>query len=183
MTTLQSSTHKFQKNQWLEAVKTAGCGLALALGLHTFVAEVRYIPSESMTPTLQVGDRLIIEKLSYRIYAPQRRDIVVFKAPPKLEAQHFHGTLIKRIVGIPGDVVAVEQGRVYVNGEAITEPYVHTPANYSYGPVTIPSDQYFVLGDNRTHSYDSHFWGFLPRQNIIGRTIFRFTPLQHLQVF
>ena len=175
MTMLQT---RRASHQWLEAAKTAGCGLAFALGLHTFVAQVRYIPSESMVPTLQVGDRLIVEKLSYHFHAPQRGDIVVFKAPPELG----HRDLIKRIVGVPGDVIAVRNGRLYLNGQVQQEAYVQASARYSYGPVRVPVDRFFVLGDNRNHSYDSHFWGFLPRRDIVGHAVVRFYPLPHFSL-
>lgn len=185
MTILQSAptNRRSNPNEWWEATKTAICGLLIAAGVHTFVAEVRYIPSESMVPTLQVGDRLIVEKLSYRLHSPQRGDIVVFKAPPELKARNLNDDLIKRVIGLPGDVVAVSNGEVYINGQAIAEPYMQVSANYGYGPVKIPADSYFVLGDNRNHSYDSHLWGFLPREAIIGRAIFRFSPLNHSQFF
>ncbi|UIE40367.1 signal peptidase I [Leptodesmis sichuanensis A121] len=162
--------------EWLTATKTVGVGLFIALGLHA-LAEVRSIPSESMTPTLQVGDRLILEKISYHFHAPQRGDIIVFKAPPDLTIQNIHDDFVKRIIGLPGEVVAVKHGRVYVNGSAIVEPYIQASPTYNYGPVTVPGNQYFVLGDNRNHSYDSHFWGFVPSQNIIGHGVLRLSPL------
>ena len=172
---LTRSTHL---NSWLSAAKTVGIGLALAFGFHTFVAEVRYIPSESMQPTLAVGDRLIVEKLSYNFHPPRRGDIVVFKAPAALVKQTLKEDLIKRVVGLPGDVIEVKQGKVYVDGNALSEPYEAEQPNYGYGPVTIPSNQYFVLGDNRNHSYDSHYWGFISQKEIIGHAAFRFSPVR-----
>ncbi len=177
MTTLQRTS---RKNEWWEATKTAVCGLAIAAGFHTFVAEVRYIPSESMTPTLQVGDRIIVEKLSYRLRSPQRGDIVVFSATPELRSQNLKDDLIKRIIGLPGDTIVIQSGKLFVNGKPITEPYLQDPPNYDYGPAKVPQNQYFVLGDNRNHSYDSHLWGFLPRQNLIGHAAFRFYPPNRL---
>jgi signal peptidase I len=161
-----------RSNEWLIATKTVGVGLLIAAGLHA-IAEVRYTPSESMMPTLQVGDRLIMEKVSYLVHDPQRGDIIVFKAPPALTAQNIHDDFTKRIIGLPGDVVAVKDGQVWVNGRAIAEPYLQSLPTYNYGPVTIPAGQYFVLGDNRNHSYDSHFWGFVPRRSLIGRVVVR----------
>jgi len=161
-----------RSREWFAATKTVGLGLLITLGLHT-IAEVRYTPSESMMPTLQVGDRLIIEKVSYRFRPPQRGDIIVFKAPPALIAQNIHDDFTKRVIGLPGDGIAIKNGQVYVNGSAIAEPYIQTSPTYNYGPVTVPSDQYFVLGDNRNHSYDSHFWGFVPRRNIMGHVVLR----------
>lgn len=173
-------TKPTSRTSWWEATKTVGVGLLLALGVHTYVAQLRSIPSESMVPTLEVGDRLIVEKLSYDFHLPHRGDIVVFKAPPALVEQSLKGDLIKRIIAVPGDVVAVKEGQVYVNGTAVPEPYVAESAEYGYGPVTVPEDQYFVLGDNRNHSYDSHFWGFVPRKDIIGRAVFRLAPISQV---
>lgn len=178
MTVLPSS-HRQSASRWLAAVKTVGLGLALALGFHTFVAELRFIPSESMSPTLAVGDRLIVEKLSYDIHPPRRGDIVVFKAPPELVERTLKDDFIKRVIGVPGDVVAIKQGKVYVNGNELSEPYLAERPSYGYGPATVPADQYFVLGDNRNHSYDSHAWGFVPQNNIVGHAVFRLAPIAH----
>jgi signal peptidase I len=173
MTTLRPAPHK---NQWWEATKTAICGLAIAAGSHTFVAEVRYIPSESMTPTLQVGDRIIIEKLSYRFRAPQRGNIVVFRATSELRSRNLKDDLIKRIIGLPGDTILIQSGKLFINDKQVAEAYLQDLPDYNYGPATVPQDQYFVLGDNRSHSYDSHLWGFLPRQSLVGRATLRFYP-------
>jgi len=154
----------------------------MALGIHTFMAELRYIPSESMEPTLEVGDRLLVEKLSYRFHLPQRDDLVVFKAPPALIAQNLHDDLIKRVVGLPGDIVQIRHGQTMINGKVITEPYMKEPLTYDYGPITIPKQQYFVLGDNRNYSYDSRLWGFVPQQNIVGHAFIRIYPLTRFRV-
>ncbi|MBW4440379.1 MAG: signal peptidase I [Plectolyngbya sp. WJT66-NPBG17] len=180
MTTLEPTT---RRNEWWEATKTAICGLAIAAGFHAFVAEVRYIPSESMTPTLQVGDRIVIEKLSYRLRSPQRGDIVVFRATPELRSQNLNDDLIKRIIGLPGDMIAVQSGKLSINDKQVAESYLQAAPDYNYGPVTVPQNQYFVLGDNRNHSYDSHLWGFLPKQNIMGHMAFRFHPLSRVNMF
>ena len=182
MTTLHSTRpRKDTPNPWIDSAKTVAVGLLMALGIHTFVAELRYIPSASMEPTLEVGDRLLVEKLSYRFHPPQRNDLVVFKAPPELKAQNLHDDLIKRVVGLPGDVVQIHDGQTLINGKVIAEPYVKEEATYNYGPVTVPQHQYFVLGDNRNHSYDSHLWGVVPERDIVGRAVLRIYPLTHFQ--
>ncbi|WP_071455904.1 signal peptidase I [Gloeomargarita lithophora] len=170
------SEKQASENSLVEWVKTIGVSLLLAFGIRTFVAEARYIPSESMLPTLQVNDRLIIDKVTYDFRTPERGEIVVFQPTSALKEQGFKDAFIKRIVGLPGDQVAVKKGTVYVNGQPLQENYLAGPPDYEYGPVVVPPDSYLVLGDNRNHSFDSHFWGFVPRQNIIGRAAVRFWP-------
>lgn len=176
----QRPDHKSGKpaneNSVVEWVKTIGVSLLLAFGIRTFVAEARYIPSESMLPTLQVNDRLIIDKVTYDFRTPERGEIVVFQPTLALQEQGFKDAFIKRIVGLPGEQVQVKKGTVFVNGQPLQESYLAAPPDYEYGPVMVPPDSYLVLGDNRNHSFDSHFWGFVPRQNIIGRAAVRFWP-------
>ncbi|HEY9875256.1 MAG TPA: signal peptidase I [Candidatus Obscuribacterales bacterium] len=167
-------------NAWVEALKTIGLSAVLAFGIRSFVAEARYIPSGSMLPTLQINDRLIIDKLSYRFKSPVRGDIVVFAPTEALEKQNFHDAFIKRVIGTPGDKVEVKGGRVYVKDQPLKEKYIEEEPNYNWGPVTVPPDSYLVLGDNRNNSYDSHYWGFVPREKIIGRAIVRFWPMNRV---
>ena len=167
----------------LEGFKTIVVSAVLALGIRTFVAEARYIPSGSMLPTLQINDRLIIDKISYDFTSPQRGDIVVFNPTPTLQSQDFHDAFIKRVIGLPGDKVAVKGKQVYVNDVPLTENYIEAPPDYQWGPVIVPPLSYLVLGDNRNNSYDSHYWGFVPRNDIIGRAIFRFWPLNRIGEF
>jgi signal peptidase I len=148
----------------------------LALSIRTFVAEARFIPSSSMEPTLQIDDRLIIDKLRYRFKSPQRGDVIVFNPTEALQAQRFKDALIKRIIGMPGDTIVIQGGKVLINGTAIQEPYIAEAPAYTYGPTTVPAGTYFVLGDNRNNAYDSHYWGFVPRENIIGQATKRFWP-------
>jgi signal peptidase I len=164
------------ENFWLESIKTLGTAAILAFGIRTFVAEARYIPSASMQPTLQINDRLIIEKISYHFQQPARGDVVVFEPTDALIQQNFKDAFIKRIIGLPGDQVEVNNGIVYVNSEALKENYIQDQPDYQYGPVVVPDGQYLVLGDNRNNSYDSHFWGFVPKDKLIGNAVFRFWP-------
>ncbi|WP_035984668.1 signal peptidase I [Leptolyngbya sp. KIOST-1] len=160
-----------------ETIETVGLSVLLAFGLRTFVAEARYIPSESMLPTLEINDRLIIDKLSYDFGQPQRGDIVVFRPPAALGQTD---AFIKRLVALPSDVVEVKDGQLFINGEPQYEPYIAAQPDYEYGPVTVPPNSYLVLGDNRNRSFDSHAWGFLPEDHLIGRAVFRFWPLDRL---
>ena len=151
-----------QENPWIELLKTVTMAGVLALGIRTFVAEARYIPSGSMEPTLEINDRLIIEKISYRLKNPERGDVVVFSPTETLQQQNFKDAFIKRVIGLPGDTVEVKGGRVFVNDQPLREKYIEDEPEYNYGPVVVPADQYLVLGDNRNNSYDSHYWGFCP---------------------
>ncbi len=175
-----SESPEQEENLVLEIIKTIGVAIFLSFNIRTFVAEARWIPSSSMEPTLQINDRLIIEKMSYRFNEPERGDIIVFNATEALQAENFDEAFIKRIIGIPGDTVSVRNGQVTVNGNIIEEEYIKEAPNYDYGPVTVPEDEYLVLGDNRNNSYDSHFWGFVPDDKIVGRAFVRFWPPQRL---
>ncbi len=168
--------------QWGENIKILILALGLAFLIRTFIAEPRYIPSESMLPTLEIGDRLIVEKLSYYTHLPQRGDIVVFEPPPQLQKQGFLGdqAFIKRAIGLPGNTIEVKNGHVFIDRQLLTEAYIAEPPNYLMSPIVVPPDQLFVMGDNRNNSNDSHIWGFLPTTNIIGHACFRFWPLERL---
>ncbi|MCC0176113.1 signal peptidase I [Waterburya agarophytonicola K14] len=169
-----------EENPILELLKTLISAAVLAVGIRACVAEARFIPSESMLPTLEIDDRLIIEKISYRFRKPERGDVVVFSPTDTLKEQDYKEAFIKRVIGIPGDEIKVENGKVYVNNQEITEKYILNPPQYQYGPITVPEGQYLVLGDNRNNSYDSHLWGFVPLKNIIGRASVRFWPPNRL---
>jgi signal peptidase I len=133
-----------------------------------------------MLPTLQINDRLIVDKLGYHFKSPERGDVVVFSPTDTLAKQNFHDAFIKRVIGLPGDKVEVKGGRVFINDQALRESYIAEDPQYQYGPVTVPQDAYLVLGDNRNNSYDSHYWGFVPRDRIIGRAVVRFWPMNRL---
>ncbi|MBD0336058.1 MAG: signal peptidase I [Cyanobacteria bacterium Co-bin13] len=175
-----------QKSRWLhlwdsqqENLRILVIALVIALLVRFFVAEPRFIPSNSMEPTLHIGDRLIVEKVSYHLHPPQQGDIVVFNPPPQLTAlgYDFRQAFIKRVIGAPGQTVRVSQGQVLVNGQALEEGYTLEAPEYEMLPVTVPEGYVFVMGDNRNDSNDSHVWGVLPQGNIIGRATFRFWPL------
>lgn len=157
----------------------AGALLVLALVLRGFVVQPRLIVSNSMEPTLAVGDRLVVDKLSYRLQSPRAGDIVVFEPPAELVrsgALREH-IAIKRVIALPGQEVQVREGQVLVDGKALREPYVAAPPDYAWGPARIPEGTLFVLGDNRNVSSDSHVWGALPARAVRGRAWLRFWPL------
>ena len=162
-----------------ENLQIIAIALVLAFLIRVFIAEPRYIPSDSMLPTLEQGDRLVVEKVSYYLHPPHKGDIVVFSPPPQLQLQGYESNqaFIKRVIGTPGETVAVLDGTVCLNSRPLTESYVLELPHYSLNPVQIPSGQLFVMGDNRNNSNDSHIWGFLPQKNIIGHAVFRFWPL------
>jgi signal peptidase I len=161
-----------------ENVQIIAIALFLALFIRGFVAEPRYIPSDSMLPTLQVGDRLVVEKISYHFHPPLKGDIVVFDPPQQLQVQGYakNQAFIKRVIGTPGQTVEIHNGKVYLNNQPLTENYIAEPPNYQMNAVKVPADQLFVMGDNRNNSNDSHVWGFLPKQNVIGHACYRFWP-------
>jgi signal peptidase I len=138
-----------------------------------FVLEAFRIPSESMVPTLLVGDRVFVNKFIYRFTEPERGDVVVFESVNGGEED-----LIKRVVGVAGDEVEVRNGTLLVNGEAREEPYLNRnlPFNDSYGPSEVPEGHVFVMGDNRANSADSRVFGPLPIENIEGEAFVRFWP-------
>ena len=156
--------------------------LAIALFVRFFIAEPRYIPSPSMMPTLAVGDRLLVEKVSYRLHSPHRGDIVVFEPPPQLQEYGYSArqAFIKRVIGLPGETVEVSQGKVFINSQPLAESYIFAAPEYEMPAVRIPADSLFVMGDNRNDSNDSHVWGFLPAKNAIGQAAFRFWPLDKI---
>jgi signal peptidase I len=152
--------------------------LLLVVLLRGFVVEPRLILSSSMEPTLQPGDRLVMDKLSYRFHPPRAGDIVVFVLPTA--AQRPDGLplppALKRVLAVPGQQVEVREGQVLVDGKALSEPYLKEPPRYTWGPLQVPEGTLFVLGDNRNASSDSHDWGLLPRKNVLGRAWVRFWP-------
>lgn len=181
--TPQNSTEKTpleKENVVKEVIQTIIFALFLSFGIRTFVAEARYIPSSSMEPTLQINDKLIIEKMTYRFRTPEREEIIVFNATEALLKEGFDSAFIKRVIGIPGDKVMVKDRVVMVNGMIIKEDYIKEAPSYDFGPVVVPPDNYLVLGDNRNNSYDSHMWGYVPKDKIVGRALVRFWPLNRL---
>ena len=171
------------KPWWRETVETILWALVLALILRTFVVQAFWIPSGSMVPTLLPGDRVLVAKFWYWFQEPKRGQIMVFKYPVDPQRD-----FVKRIVGLPGDVIEVRDGVVIVNGTSLSEPYVRNRDMFTLTestvfpkiPFTVPKDSFFVMGDNRPNSQDSRFWGFVPKQNIRGPVFFRYWPLNRI---
>jgi signal peptidase I len=140
------------------------------------------IPSESMVPTLQVKDRLFVRL--WDGYQPQTQDVVVFYAPPYARQGRNPDDnilVVKRVIGLPGQTVEVKDGVVWVDDTPLEEPYISEPAEYRFGPATVPPDELFVLGDNRNASFDSHLWGFLPQSYLLGKAYKIYWPPHRVQ--
>jgi signal peptidase I len=174
----------------------------LAFLLRTFVLQVFYIPSSSMEPTLQIDDRMVVEKLTYLTREPRRGEIVVFEGETFVDPYadqttvarvvrgvgQFLGVVpasardfVKRVIGVEGDEVVIESGRVFVNGELLDEPYVQFDDGSDYGPITVPEGHLFFLGDNRPNSSDSRrSLGFVPEGLVVGRAAVIIWPPDHV---
>lgn len=142
--------------------------------------ESRYISSSSMEPTLQVNDKIIINKLIYNSTKPQRGDIIIFEPTDSMKKEGFKDVFLKRIIGLPKEKVEIKNNQVYINDQPLEETYIKEKPDYNYSPIILPPDSYFVLGDNRNNSYDSHYWGFVPRENIIGKATKIYYPFERL---
>jgi signal peptidase I len=179
--------------------------LVLAIGIafvvKTFVAQAFYIPSGSMLPQLKVGDRIVVSKLAYDLHDPRRGDIVVFDCPPRASCPEPAGGIlpvrvvrglfeaiglrqpsteeyVKRVIGLPGDQVQGAQGRVFVNGRALIEPYLPSgTVTADFGPVRVPDGQLWVMGDNRSQSADSRVFGPITTSSVVGRAVVRAWPV------
>jgi len=157
--------------------------LVLFLWVRSFVVEPFYIPSQSMYPTLTVNDQIAVEKFSKLFAAPRRGDLVVFSPPKEFyQAKGLvkanRATLIKRVVGVGGDTVEMRDGALLLNGNRVYEPYVRDAAKYTLPALTVPPGSIFVLGDNRNVSDDSHLWGPLPADNVIGKAFYLLWPIE-----
>jgi signal peptidase I len=168
----------------VEWIVVIGGALVVALLIKAFLVQAFYIPSESMVPTLQIGDRVLVNKLSYDLHDVHRGDLVVFERPEG-ETDESVKDLIKRVVGLPGDKIVIKNNSVYVNGEQLDEGYLPDGTLTKQGrlscedanPCAVPDDSIWVMGDNREHSYDSRYFGPIRENTIVGRAFFRIWPL------
>jgi signal peptidase I len=157
--------------------------LGVAVAVRTYVVQSFYIPSASMEPTLMIGDRILVNKLSYHLHSVHRGDIVVFRKPPD-EIDPGVKDLVKRVIGLPGERISSSGGRVYINGKPLSEPYL-PPGTVTTGIRTqvVPKGYYFVMGDNRSDSEDSRSFGPIPGSLIVGHVIMRIWPITHIHFF
>jgi signal peptidase I len=162
-----------------EVLETVVPAVLIALLINLFMAQATRVHGQSMEPNLHTDQRLVVEKLSYNRYlrqivgfeGPQSGDVVVIRMPTQ-----GNELLIKRVIGLPGDVIEIHDGQVFVNGQPLTEPYLVGSTQGSYGPTTVPPLNIFVLGDNRNFSNDSRNFGTIPLKNVVGRAWFSYWP-------
>ena len=162
-----------------EVLETVVPAVLIALLINLFMAQATRVHGQSMEPNLHTDQRLVVEKLSYNRYlrqlfsfeGPKHGDVVVVRLPTQ-----GNELLIKRVIGLPGDVIEIHDGQVFVNGQPLDEPYlVGNPSGF-YGPTTVPPLNIFVLGDNRNFSNDSRSFGTIPLRNVVGRAWFSYWP-------
>ncbi len=179
------------KAWWKVAVEWGGfivAALVIAFVVKTYLFQAFYIPSESMVPTLEIGDRVLVNKVSYRLHDVNRGDIIVFKAPEGTRTAEIKD-LVKRVIGLPGDTIAGRNGRIYINDKVLEEPWLPTGTQSRQFQCTaqlgcvngrVPAKSVFVLGDNRLQSKDSTYFGPIRDNGIIGRAFVRIWPLDRL---
>jgi signal peptidase I len=160
----------------IDLLETIVLSLILFVGINAVSARIR-IESISMQPTLYAGNYVIVNKVAYKIGEPGRGDVIIFHYPPDPNREPY----IKRVIGLPGDLVEINNSKVTVNGTPMVEPYIKAPPSYS-GSWTIPENSLFVLGDNRNNSSDSHSWGMVPMENVIGKAEVVYWPPDRWQV-
>jgi len=182
------SKRKKQKASWAVALEWGiliVSALVIALLIKAFLFQAFYIPSDSMVPTLKTHDRVIVNKLSYKLHPVHRGDIIVFKSPPGVDPSVKD--LIKRVIALPGETVeGRHDGHIYINGKRLAEPYLPNgdPPGQSFDAIKVPKDSYWVMGDNRKNSFDSRFFPehFIKKKDIVGRAFIRIWPLNRLGI-
>lgn len=160
--------------------------IPVAAANKAYIAESRYVASGAMLPTLQINDRLIVNKWDYHFQSPQREDILIFLVTDAIRAQNptikSTDVFLQRLIGLPGETVEVKQGKVFINNRPLQENYILEPAEYELDAKVVPPNSYFVLGDSRNNSFDSHIWGFLPEANIIGKAAKIYFPFNRMKI-
>jgi signal peptidase I len=175
------------RRRLLEWLFIAAIAVIVALVLRVFVVQTFYIPSPSMTPTLKMGDRILVNKLAYRLHGVGRGDIIVFRRPAAEDCGTPVTDLVKRVIGLPGETISDKNGTVFIDGRALAQPWLpkNDPDTYTppFGPVKIGPNSYFVMGDDRTVSCDSRYWGTVSRSLIIGKVEMRIWPIDRIAFF
>lgn len=177
---LSIKKQSFQKHFILETVESILIALVLALLVRQFALQTSIVPTGSMIPTLEINDRLFVNKMVYYYKKPSRGDIVVFKSPNGDNKDY-----VKRCIGMPGDTLSVKSGHVFINGKLLVIAGVDIQIDKSdHNTLEIPKGKYFVMGDNRAYSFDSRLWEnpFVDEENIIGKAWFTFWPLENMRV-
>ena len=180
-------TNPAEKNSSiLKDLKNLFVWIIIALIIRWQVIEPRWIPSGSMLPTLQIQDKILVEKLTPKLTSKSnlsnlKNKIIVFNVPEQLINAGYESNiaLIKRVIGVPGDKIEVKEGNLYLNDIVQNNYNSDRNINYSTGPHIVPEKSLWVMGDNRNNSMDSHIWGFLPYEKVIGKAIFRYWPLNN----
>lgn len=167
-------TGGFKQFIW-ELIQTILIAVLLFVGINAVTSRIR-VKSISMQPTLYEKDFVMVNKVAYQFGAPDRGDVIVFLYPLNPDSEPY----IKRIIGLPGETIQIANGVVTVNGGAIREPYIKASPNYT-GTWVVPEGALFVLGDNRNNSSDSHQWGMVPMENVLGKALFVYFPFSHWQ--
>lgn len=165
----------------LDILKMILLALIISFGVRVAFVEAYWVPTGSMKPTILEGDRILGEKVSYRLSRPKAGDIIVFTPPAAAGTQAPR--LVKRVVGVENDLIEVKGGAVHRNGIRLNEPYILDSPGYVMRPVRVPEGHLFVLGDNRQNSLDSHVWGFVPEKAVIARGVLCYWPLSRIGLF
>ena len=173
------------KPWWRETIETIVWAFVLAMIIRTFIVQAFWIPSGSMIPTLEVGDRVLVAKFWNWFFPPSRGSLYVFRYPVDRDRD-----FVKRVIAVPGDVVDIRDGIVYINGKPTNEPYVkyhdhftlQAGRPYAEVPFTVPEGHYFMMGDNRPNSQDGRFWGLVSNADLHGPVFFRYWPVTRIGI-
>ena len=161
---------KRRRFPWREVLITLAIALVIFLLAQAMIQSVKVV-GPSMEPNIHHGQYLVVSKVTYWLHSPQRGDVIVFHSPQTPDQD-----VIKRVIATPGETVKIRGGKVYIDGTPLEEPYIAEEPSYPYGPMEVPEDHYFVLGDNRNHSSDSRVWGMVPEENIVGKAWICYWP-------